>query len=287
MTSQCHRYNSFEFDCDESSKSLPLFLMMCRGEMEPAEVAIFSDTQSEPRAVYEHLAWLKEQGAGQIPIVEVTAGNLRKDALEFMQNRVSSDGKRYASMPLHVLNPDGSSGMLRRQCTKEYKIIPIERYIRRTMLGMEPGQRIPSGVIIEQVFGLSFDEMSRMRAPLRRWSRFEYPLIDRKMRRLQVIDWAELHYPGRRFPRSACIECPYLSNRELRDMRDNRPDEWRERVEFDYAIRDRDRQSQRVTRHASPYLHRSCVPMDLANLGDDQNEFVFGMENECEGMCGV
>jgi hypothetical protein len=271
------------------TQSSVLYLMMCAGEIAPAEVAIFSDTHREPKAVYQHLAWLKIEGRGRVPIIEVEAGNLRDDALEYMQRRRSADGKRFASMPLHVLNKDGSRGMLNRQCTKEYKIIPIEQYIRRAMLGLQPRQRVPSDVIVEQVFGLSFDERNRMKAPTKRWSVFEYPLIDMKMRRLQVIEWAQARYPDHPFPRSACIECPYLSNREQRDMRDNRPDEWTDRVAFDCAIRDRDRERQRqhATVHAEPYLHRSCVPLEVANLDDDQNEFEWGMENECEGMCGV
>lgn len=269
------------------TQSSVIYLMMCRGELPPAEVAIFSDTEREPRQVYEHLAWLESEGKGIVPIVKVTAGNLREDALEFMQRRVSSDGRRYASMPLYVLNRDGSTGMLRRQCTKEYKIIPIERYIRSMILGLQRRQPAPRGTTVEQVFGLSFDERSRTRISTKRWTTFSYPLIDMRMRRLQVIEWAQREYPDRVFPRSACVECPYLSNQELREMRDNRPDEWAERVSFDYAIRDRERQRMRATVHAEPYLHRSCIPLERANLDDDQGEFKWGFENECEGMCGV
>lgn len=271
------------------TQSSVLYLMMCRGELPTAEVAVFADTKWEPEVVYDHLKWLKAEGAGRVPIVEVSRGNLRQDAVEFMQMRASADGKRYASLPLHVLNGDGSKGMLNRQCTSEYKIEPIEKYIRRTVLGLTHGQRVPEGVIVEQVFGISFDERTRMRIPRQKWGRFDYPLVDMKMRRQQVIEWAEMHYPGRKFPRSACVGCPFLSNAESRDMRDNRPDEWADRVAFDHEIRDRDRdrQATRRTLHATPYLHRSCKPMDQANLDDDQGEFAYGMENECEGMCGV
>jgi hypothetical protein len=269
------------------TQSSVLLLWADSGEIPPVDVAIFADTGDEPRAVYEHLAWLENQ-VKRTPIVRVTAGDLRDDALEFMQNRVSSDGKRYASMPLHVLNPDGSHGMLRRQCTSEYKIIPIQQYIRRAMLGLSHAQRVPKGVIVEQVFGISFDERTRMRRPKHKWSLFDYPLVDRKIRRQQIIEWAEQHFPEHTFPRSACKICPYLSNRELRTMRDMRPDEWAERVDFDHQIRDRDRERQRlrVTVHSEPFLHRQCVPLEFANLDDDQNEFAWGMENECEGMCG-
>ena len=270
------------------TQSSVLLIMADRGEIEPVEVAIFANTQDEPKEVYEHLAWLKHQ-VKRTPIVEVSAGNLREDALDFMQFRKSADGQRWASMPLHVLNPNGTRGMLNRQCTSEYKIIPIQQYIRRELLKLEKGKRVPKGTTVEQVFGISFDERSRMKKPKWKWARFDYPLVDWKWRRQKVIDWAEKYFPDHRFPRSACKICPYMSNQELRQMRDERPDEWNERVDFDHKIRDRDRERQRLrgTVHAEPYLHRQCVPLELANLDDDQEEIVWGMENECAGMCGV
>lgn len=48
--------------------------------------------------------------------------------------------------------------MVRRQCTSEYKIRPIERYIRREMLGLAKGRRVPKHVAVEQVYGISMDE---------------------------------------------------------------------------------------------------------------------------------
>ena len=223
------------------TQSSALLIMADRGEIEPVEVAVFADTQDEPKEVYEHLQWLKGI-VKRTPIVEVTAGDLREDALEFMQRRKSADGKRYASMPLYVLNPNGSRGMLNRQCTSEYKIIPIGKYIRREVLKLAKGKRVRKGTIVEQVFGISFDERSRMKSPKQKWARFDYPLVDMKWRRQKVIDWAEANFPDHRFPRSACKICPYMSNAELRQMRDERPDEWAERVDFDHKIRDRDRE---------------------------------------------
>src|SRR5881275_3608975 len=97
-----------------------LLLMSCRGVLPHLDLAVFADTRYEPAAVYEHLTWLEEEAAqAGIPLHRVSVGNLREDALEFRQHRRSSDGKRYASLPLFVLNPDGSQGRLPRQCTSE------------------------------------------------------------------------------------------------------------------------------------------------------------------------
>lgn len=272
------------------TQSSVLYLMMCRGEIAPAEVAIFADTQWEPRAVYDHLEWLKAEGAGRVPIVTVTAGNLREEMITFRRNRSGNVFGKRPSIPLFVLNSDGSQGIIRRQCTTAFKVGPIQLYIRREMLGLAKGQRVPKGTVITQVFGISFDERQRMRASREAWSVFEYPLVDLKMRRQQVIEWAERNYPGRTFPRSACIGCPYHSNAEWRHLRDTDPGAFADAVKFDEEIRVADRagQSLRKMLVGLPYIHRSLKPLAVAKIDEDGPGLWDGVaDNECEGMCGV
>lgn len=56
---------------------------------------------------------------------------------------------------------NGEVVMTRRQCTSEYKIKPVDQYIRRTILGLKPKQRIPKGTVVTQLFGFSVDEAGR------------------------------------------------------------------------------------------------------------------------------
>src|SRR5215469_6449617 len=45
-------------------------------KIDPApDCAIFADTQWEPRAVYQHFAWLRSPGVLPFPVYIVTAGN--------------------------------------------------------------------------------------------------------------------------------------------------------------------------------------------------------------------
>lgn len=294
------------------TQSSVLYLMMCERSIPPAEVAIFSDTQWEPKDVYVHLKWLAgvkyerwADAAGReryrakpgtykgrgVPVVVVTAGDIRADAIAFRQNRVSEGGerKRYASIPLFVMNPDGSQGIIRRQCTKEYKIAPIVRWVKANMLGLAAGQRVPPGTIVAQVFGISFDERQRMSAPRDAWSRHEYPLVDMKMRRQGVIDWAERRYPKRVFPRSACIGCPYHSNAEWRRLRDIDPAAYADAVRFDEEIRAADHagQAERERLRGVPYVHRSLKPLGEVNVDGDGPGLWDGVaDNDCTGMCG-
>ncbi len=78
-------------------------------------------------AVYSHLARLKKEVAEPvgIPTLRVHRGHIRNDALNPLT--------RYAQMPLYVLGPDGKRGMLRRQCTAEYKIAAIKPQVRKLL----------------------------------------------------------------------------------------------------------------------------------------------------------
>ena len=58
--------------------------------------------------------------------------------------------------------------MGRRQCTREYKIEPIEKEIRR-LLDVKKGNRVPKSVIVEQWIGISTDEIQRLKENPRPW----------------------------------------------------------------------------------------------------------------------
>lgn len=91
-------------------QSSAVLLLACEGMIPRFDVALFADTGWEPKAVYENLTRLRKHAAQfGIPVRTVSAGNIRDDALD--------PAHRFVSMPLHVLNPDGSRGLARRQCS--------------------------------------------------------------------------------------------------------------------------------------------------------------------------
>lgn len=244
--------------------------MAVRGEFggEMPEAAIFADTQWEPVAVYEWLNELERIGGLVIPIHRVTAGNLRDVAL---------GSKGFASIPLNVRSLKGN-GKLRRQCTREYKVAPITKEIRR-LLGVEKGRRVRDAV--ELWMGISLDEIMRMKPNISRWIKNRWPLIEREMNRRDCEKWLNGNgYPTP--PKSACIGCPYTDNRRWREMKDNRPEEWKDAVDFDNSIRTLPRIKGEV------FVHRSLKPLDEVDLLTDAER---GQDDlfaeECEGLCGV
>jgi len=260
-------------------QSSTIFMMSCLGELDRLDAAVFADTGWEPRAVYKWLAWLKDQGKRYgIPVFTVKHGDIKSDALISQVRGLKVNGVRWASMPFFVLGrDDGKRGMIRRQCTYEYKIRPLEKEFRR-IAGYKKYARIPIGGI-EVWKGISVDESRRATISRVRWISFYYPLIEKGIDRAACLKW----FSDRGFPeppRSACIGCPYHSNKEWLRLRDDHPEEWRDAVEFDRGIR------KIGGMRGDCFLHAARVPLDEVKLDKCTRQLSL-FSDECAGVCGV
>ena len=242
-------------------QSTTMYLMSCNGELPRADYAIFADTGWEPQSVYDHLERLKAMN--EIPILTVSAGNIRHDAL----NKAKT---RFASMPMFTKEPaTGKVSMLRRQCTREYKVEPLQKKCKE--LGAKA--KDPAEVWI----GISIDEAHRMKDSHVKYTQHRWPLIERRIDRascrvyLEKAGWLNV-------PKSSCIGCPFHSDSVWLDLKKNAPEEWADAVAFDRAIRQMPRLRDQT------YLHYTAVPLEDAELGEKQND-LWG--NECEGYCGL
>ncbi len=180
-------------------QSSVLLLLAAEGHLPGLDVAIFADTGWEPRAVYEHLDRLEREIAepAGIPILRVSSGNIRDDALD--------PAKRFASMPLHILNPDGGEGMSRRQCTGQYKIRPIKEMVRELLNCPHP-VRIPAGVFVEQWIGISTDEFHRAKDADVAYMKNRFPLIEQGFSRSDCLRLLRSRGFGST-PKSSCLGC--------------------------------------------------------------------------------
>jgi len=256
-------------------QSSTLALMSAVGELPALDGAIFADTQAEPAGVYRHLDWL--EGVVPFPIHRVTAGHLG----EAIHAAMAGDRRLDARPPFYT----GGGGMIRRECSQDFKIVPIQRKLR-DITGIGPRSRGPRSVAVEQWIGISWDEAHRMRDARFRWIRNAYPLVDRHLTRRSCLDWLEASgFP--RPPKSACTFCPYHDDRYWRDLQREDPAGWAEAVAMDRTIRPGIPGPKRPAGEAW-YLHRQLIPLELVDLStaeDHGQGRLFG--DECQGVCGV
>ena len=262
-------------------QSTVMALMADLGEMEPRPLAaIFADTGWEPRPVYQHLDWLETELT--LPVHRVTVGRLQDNVRVGRDAGGTKPPSGFAQIPLHTRNARGEKGMGFRQCTTNYKVLPIRREARRMMLAAGAGTMV-------QWVGISVDEAHRMKPSGVRYAETRYPLIERGMSRQDCLEWWRERYPGRPLVKSACLGCPYQSDARWLENARADPEGMRETIEIDRDIREMGNQPG-----MRKYLHRSCEPLAdviarlerLDALGK-QLSLWEDWGNECSGMCGV
>jgi hypothetical protein len=239
-------------------QSSAMLLMAAEGRFGTVpELAVFADTKREPQEVYDHLDWLEGQVAGRIEIARVSAGDL----LEVATSRP------FNPIPLYLRNPDGSTSIGRRQCTKEFKLYPIRHELRRR--GIDP---------VEMWIGISLDEFQRMKPSGLKWIENRWPLIEQRLTRNDLKAWFAERYPGRRLAKSACVFCPYKRDRDWAEMRDTDPESFAAAVAADEAMR-------HTPDGREQFVSSSMVPLPMVKTAEDLGQVTF--DAECEGMCGV
>lgn len=259
------------------TQSTAMLLMALEGEFNGVkpDYIVFSDTGWEPYSIYEWAdkvnAYIKEKYG--MEIIYTNGGSIRDDLIKAAEN-----DERMASLPFFVKKEDGEKGMIMRQCTDQYKIQPVKKKVRE-LLGYTKGQRVKE--VVHMWKGISTDEIQRVKPIADKWIEAEHPLIDGvQMNRSNCIAYVEragLGTPAK----SSCIGCPFHDNRTWLEMKRNDPASWAEAVWMDKKIRKMPKLDGEV------YLHRSCVPLDEVELGEDQLDMFDDFTNECEGFCGV
>ncbi len=252
-------------------QSTTMALMAAHGEITPMpDCAIFADTGWEPAHVYEHLRWLMSPNVLPFPVHIVSAGNLRQDTLD----RSKLLSSRVAAVPwfMKLIRKNGSyvEAMGRRQCTKEYKLVPIQRKAKE----LGASRKAPAVMWI----GISTDEHMRMKPSRVQYITNRHVLIERDISRRGCITWLKskgYDEPGK----SSCIGCPYHSDTEWRALT---PAEFQDAVEVDRAIR------HQPKLRGEQYMHRSMKPLDQVDLSTAAERGQADLfNNECEGMCGL
>jgi hypothetical protein len=246
-------------------QSSALLIMSARGELPKLDYAAFADPGWERPETYAALDRLEDEIAkpAGIPIVRLSAGDIRGDLLD--------PASRFATMPLFIKNLNGTRGMLRRQCTSTYKVkILLAEARRRLGADVSPDGRIgrvKRGRSLEQWVGISTDEFARAKDSGVLYARNRFPLIELDLTREDCERYLAEHGFAA-VSRSACVGCPYTSDKGWRALRDEHPQQWNEAVEFDRAIRNGSARANAngVALRGQAFLHPSLKPLDQAPI---------------------
>jgi len=169
----------------------------------------------------------------------------------------------------------GGGKIIKRQCTYDYKILPVMKKLRE-LHGLKPKKRMPMS---EMWLGITIDEASRMKDSREPRIKNRYPFMEMTMNRSDCINY--MRDNGFPIPvKSSCIFCPYHSNSQWKEHKKNKT-VWDEIIKVDEAMR----WSAFDAGMSEPvFLHPSLKPIDEAPLGEDQIDM---FDNECEGHCGL
>jgi hypothetical protein len=196
-----------------------------------------------------------------------------------------------ASEHIHIPFWTETGGPLKRQCTDNFKVRPMRKYLRR-IIGYHPSAppHPPRGTF-EQWLGITVDEWTRAKKSSVAYITCRHPLLELKMDRDHCTEWLEqrnLPIP----PKSSCICCPYRRASEWKSMRDSSLEEWTQVVAFDEANRDNPL-ADRGSGADSLFVYRTGEPLATANLEADarREKQYYGTQMPlfaCEsGMCGT
>lgn len=278
-------YRFLSFGAGVQSTALWLLLGQRKQEMEAKlgplpTAAYFADTGAEPDEIYRHLQRLQEIAERKSMYIPIHV--CKKDGLSLAETMLRKDGSRFLPIPAFTGFPGQREGMLRRQCTREYKIAPLHGAYRRAM-GLRPKQRAQRASC-ESWIGISTDEAGRATASDEHWLVKRYPLLELGLSR---SDCARIiRKAGLKPVKSRCYFCPYIS--DWNSFREAHPDAFKKAIEVDEAIRD----STGAGANQPCWLHRNLIPLKELEKVDQLSLFAepwedWGFEDECSGMCGI
>ena len=250
-------------------QSWALAAMSALGELPKLDYAVHADTTHEAAGTYAHAAkwtpWLEEHG---VRVVTVKAD--RPDV-------VREDWSDSVLIPAFSTDlQTGSHGMVRRQCTHDWKIMPIRRFLRSVIR--------PTVGAVESWAGISLDEWERMRSSDVAYIVNVYPLVNKRITRLGCISWLEAHaldVP----PKSACTFCPYHSPTQWRALKREGGVDWQRALEVDRAIRDK-RRGRVKDKSIQLFVHPARKPLaEAVDIPEDvgASQAGFWEQRPCDG----
>src|SRR5690606_5081197 len=159
----------------------------------------------EPQFIHDQVEWWrkrqKEYGNTTL-FITTTHSSMERGLEEMLMRYIMTDYQRF-QMPVYCATVDESTGeikpagMMPRQCTVDFKIVPVKQAARRLVmekLGLKPTQRMPDDIAFIIDIGFSYDEIRRInlyQSPQYKYMYLAYPLVEENLTTEESIKFFE------------------------------------------------------------------------------------------------
>lgn len=230
--------------CGAGMQSSALHLMACENAMArhagkllpwPAvpiyDVSIFCDLGFEPPWVMNQVKFLEDAGRScGIPFV-ILPSPLYQDFINNFGER------RTISVPWWTIRDDGHKSKMPRNCTIDYKVQIIAKYVKWTLLGYKKWQRLnPADVKAHEMhMGFSYEERRRCRENSNPLFVNHFPLVEMKMTRADNYAYIKDVW-GLETRASACTFCPFHRNYFFMYLKEHEPEQYQQLLGVDHLL---------------------------------------------------
>lgn len=233
--------------CGAGMQSSALHLMSCENAMakkrgEPPvwpkvpiyDISIFCDLGFEPPWVTKQVEFLEKAGRScGVPLV-ILKSPLYSDFMENFGKR------RTISIPWWTIRDDGHKSKMPRNCTIDYKVELISKYVRWELLGYKKGQRLreEDKKAHEMHMGFSAEEARRCKENPNPMFVNKFPLVEMGLVRADNYAYIRDVW-GLETKASACTFCPFHKNYFFKYLKENEPEQFSQVVGMDELLRDK------------------------------------------------
>lgn len=238
-------------------QSTALALMSCENVIEPGkypkvpvyDLVAFCDLGKEPPWVMKQVEFIRSACEKSGIRFEVLKSPLYEDYL------MNFGKKRVVSIPFWTISPDGKKGKMMRNCTMDYKIGLIQKFVRWELLGYRKGQRTkPEDIKAHEMhIGFSAEEQRRCSENPHKMFVNHFPLVEMGLERKDNYAYIRDVW-GLETKASACTFCPFHRNYFFQHLKINQPAEYADLVEFDNML---EREQPNTKIQSKLYISRS------------------------------
>lgn len=198
------------------------------------DAIIFCDLGLEPDWVQNQVLFIQSacEYAG-IPFY-ILNSNLYKDYMERYGMR------RVVSIPFWSVDDTGKKGKLPRNCTLDYKIDLIIKFVKWNLLGYKKGQKTrPEDIKAHELhIGFSKEEEHRCKPNPNPLFTNSFPLVEMGLTRADNYKYI-LEVWGLDTKASACCFCPFHTNYFFNHLKENNAETYQKTVAFDDMLAER------------------------------------------------